>query len=130
MNLRIALAAALLAASFGCGAAYSPSGPSSSPPPATPDPQTTPGTPTSIVAGASLLTTTAYAPSPVTVAVGGTVTWTNNDTTTHTSTANNGAWNSGNIAPGGKFSATFPSAGSFTYHCAIHPGMVGTVTVQ
>jgi plastocyanin len=25
---------------------------------------------------------------------------------------------------------TFPSAGSFAYHCTIHPGMVGTVTVQ
>jgi plastocyanin len=25
---------------------------------------------------------------------------------------------------------TFPSAGTFPYHCSIHPGMVGTVTVQ
>jgi len=124
MKLRMALASALLIGSFGCGA-YSPQGPSPDPPP-----PVTGGTPASIVNGASLLTTTAFAPSPVTVAVGGTVTWTNNDTTTHTSTGNNGAWNSGNIAPGGRFSTTFSSAGSFTYHCTIHPGMVGTVTVQ
>jgi plastocyanin len=124
MKVRIALAAALLAASFGCGAYSSPSAPTSDPP------ATTAGTPASIVQGASVLTTTAFAPNPVTVAVGGTVTWTNNDNTTHTSTANNGAWNSGNIGPGGKFSMTFPTAGSFTYHCAIHPGMVGSVTVQ
>jgi plastocyanin len=44
--------------------------------------------------------------------------------------ANAGAWNSGSIAPGGKFSMTFTVAGSFPYHCSIHPGMVGTVTVQ
>lgn len=54
----------------------------------------------------------------------------NNDNTTHTSAADGGAWNSGNIAPGASFSQTFQTAGSFTYHCAIHPNMVGTVTVQ
>ena len=43
------------------------------------------------------MTTTAYTPNPITVAVGGTVTWTNNDSTTHTSTANGGAWNSGSF---------------------------------
>jgi plastocyanin len=76
------------------------------------------------------MTTTAYAPNPVTVAVGGTVTWTNNDTTTHTSTGDGGTWDSGNIAPGATFTRTFSSAGSFRYHCTIHPGMIGTVNVQ
>ena len=104
-----------------CGSSSSPS---------TTAPTTTTGTPVSIVSGSSTLTTTAYSPNPVTVAVGGTVTWTNNDSVTHTSVANNGAFNSGTIAPGGSFSMTFPSAGSFPYHCSIHPGMVGTVTVQ
>jgi len=56
--------------------------------------------------------------------------WTNNDTIAHTSTADGGAWNSGTIAAGGTFSRTFTAAGSFPYHCAIHPGMIGTVTVQ
>ena len=83
----------------------------------------------SIVSGSSTLTSTAYAPNPITVAVGGTVTWTNNDTTAHTATANSGAFSSGTIAPSGKFSMTFPSAGSFPYRCTLHPGMVGTVTV-
>jgi copper binding plastocyanin/azurin family protein len=41
-----------------------------------------------------------------------------------------GAWNSGSIAPGGTFPRTFSSAGTFQYHCTIHPGMVGTVNVQ
>lgn len=83
---------------------------------------TTTRTPVSIVSGSSTLTTTAYATNPVTVAVGRTVTWTNNDSVAHTSVANNGACSSGTIAPGGTFSMTFPSACSFPYHCSIHPG--------
>jgi len=88
------------------------------------------GVAASIVRGALTMTATAYAPNPVTVAVGGAVTWTNNDTTTHTSTGDGGTWDSGNIAPGATFTRTFSSAGSFRYHCTIHPGMVGTVNVQ
>jgi len=76
------------------------------------------------------MTTTAYAPNPATVAVGGAVTWTNNDTVTHTSTGDGGTWDSGNIAPGATFSRTFSSSGTFRYHCTIHPGMIGTVNVQ
>ncbi len=127
MTLRIALTAALLGVSAGCGSSYSP--PASPSPSPTPQPGTA-GTAVSIVSGASSQTTTAYAPNPVNIAVGGTVTWTNNDSTAHTSTANNGAWNSGAIAPGGKYTMTFTSAGAFTYYCTIHPGMVGTVNVQ
>jgi len=95
--------------------------------PSTPTPT---GTVVSIVSGSSNLTTTAYSPNPVSVSVGGTVTWMNNDNTAHTSTANGGAFDSGTIAPGASFSRTFPAAGSFPYHCTLHPGMVGTVNVQ
>lgn len=66
---------------------------------------------------------------PVVVTAGTTVTWVNNDNVTHTSTSDTGVWNS-TLAPGASFSMAFPSAGTFTYHCAIHPNMVGTVTVQ
>ena len=84
----------------------------------------------SIVNNASSLTTNAYAPNPIDVAAGTTVTWTNNDTKTHDSTATDGSWGSGAIAPGGQFSRTFSTAGSFPYHCTLHPGMVGTVVVR
>jgi plastocyanin len=84
----------------------------------------------SIVRGASGLTTAAFSPNPDTIAAGDTVTWTNNDTTTHTSTSDDGSWSSGNIAPGSTYSRTFSAPGTFTYHCAIHPGMVGTVSVR
>jgi plastocyanin len=84
----------------------------------------------SIVAGASTLSTTAYNPDTIVISKGTTVTWKNNDITTHTSTDDGGMWSSGGIAPGGSFSATLQTAGTFTYHCTIHPGMVGTITVQ
>ena len=86
--------------------------------------------PVTIPSNASTLTTTAYSPNPISVTAGATVTWVNNDTTTHTATATDNSWNSGNIAPGGNFSRTFPTAGTFQYNCTIHPNMVGTVTVH
>lgn len=83
-----------------------------------------------MVSGASTLSSTAYSPNPISVSVGTIVSWLNNDNTAHTSAANNGAWTSPSIAPGSRFNQTFTTAGSFPYHCTIHPGMVGTITVQ
>lgn len=117
------IAFAALAATFvGCGGGSSNSNPAS--------PSNSSATGVSIVSGARLLTTTAFSPSPVVVAKGATVTWTNNDTITHDSTADGGMWNSGLISPGASFTTTMQTSGTFTYHCTIHPGMVGTVTVQ
>jgi plastocyanin len=64
------------------------------------------------------------------VSAGTTVTWTNTDSVAHTSTSDANGWNSGIVSPGGQFSFAFPTAGTFSYHCAIHPGMVGTVVVR
>jgi len=127
MRSSFALIAVLISLSIGCDS--SSSSPSALPTSPTPSTSGT-GTAVSIVMGASTLQSTAYSPNPVTVAVGGSVTWTNNDTVTHTSTADGGAWNSGSIGAGGTFTRTFSTAGTFAYHCAIHPGMIGTVTVQ
>ena len=79
---------------------------------------------------AEFLGNRAFVPDEVDVAVGGTVTWVNTDTVSHTSTSNASGWDSGIIAPGREFSSTFTTAGTFPYHCAIHPGMVGTVVVR
>jgi predicted lipoprotein with Yx(FWY)xxD motif/plastocyanin len=69
------------------------------------------------------------APS-VTIKVGSSVTWTNNDSVAHTVTADDGSFDSGNLDAGKTFSFTFTKAGTFTYHCAIHPNMTGTIVVQ
>jgi plastocyanin len=75
----------------------------------------------------------AFSPSQITVAKGGTVTWTNNDNTTHTvidDLSNVGGPSSGDIAPGSSYSFTFAKTGSFQYHCSIHPSMRGTIVVK
>ena len=44
-------------------------------------------------------------------------------------TADDGSFDSGNLAPGATFSQSFSTPGTFTYHCNIHSSMTGTVTV-
>lgn len=73
----------------------------------------------------------AFDPASRTVAVGDKVTWTNNDGTAHTATANGGAFDTGTIgASGGSATVTFAKAGSYAYHCKIHPSMTGRIVVQ
>jgi len=74
-----------------------------------------------------------FTPSQIAIKKGGTVTWTNNDTTTHTvidDLQNVGGPHSGNIEPGATYSFKFESTGSFQYHCSIHPSMRGTIVVK
>ena len=72
-----------------------------------------------------------YSPASVTVNVGDTVTWTNSDAQAHTATADDASWDTGTIGgSGGTGAVTFATAGTFPYHCNIHPAMTGTVTVQ
>lgn len=69
-----------------------------------------------------------FGPADVTVTVGDSVTWTNVDNSPHTVTAS-GAFDSGNIEPGGTFTFEATAAGTFTYVCLYHSDMVGTITV-
>lgn len=71
-----------------------------------------------------------FQPSSSAVAVGGTVTWTNNDSMPHTVTADDGSFNSGPISPGTTFSHTFSTPGTVSYHCSFHPSMHGSIVVQ
>ena len=75
-----------------------------------------------------------YAPSPLQLRVGQTVNWKNNDDIEHTATLD-GVFDIGRVAPHSAASdkgdgVTFRMAGTFTYHCTIHPSMVGTIVVQ
>jgi plastocyanin len=72
-----------------------------------------------------------FSPNPGVVKAGQTVAWHNGDVITHTATADNGAFDTGAIAPGATSAAIkMTSAGSIGYHCSIHPSMVGTLQVQ
>ncbi len=72
----------------------------------------------------------AYSPNPVTVTVGGSITWTNNDPVSHTVTADDASFNSGILASGATFTHAFATPGAIAYHCNIHPTMHGTIQVQ
>jgi plastocyanin len=92
----------------------------------------------SIVKGASIPSMKEpYNPSPVNIAKGTTVTWTNHDTTAHTVTEGNpsgysppNGFDSGILAPGGVFTHTFTTAGTVQYYCTLHPTMLGEVIVK
>jgi plastocyanin len=133
-SLRFALTSLVLLSAVACGSSYS--SPSTTPSPApspAPGPVSTPAagaSPVTIPVNASTLTNTAFAPDAVDVSAGGTVTWTNSDGVAHTSTSDTGVWDSGIVQPGGQFSVSFPTAGTYRYRCLIHPGMVGTVVVH
>jgi plastocyanin len=74
----------------------------------------------------------AFNPAAITVTAGTVVTWTNFDAFEHTATGDPGSldpWDSGTLAPNGIFTRTFNLLGTYTYHCAIHPGMRGTVAI-
>ena len=71
-----------------------------------------------------------FSPSPATIDRGQTVVWSNNDTVAHTVTSNSGLFDSSTIQPGGFFSFTFQSQGTFAYHCSIYTNMTGAVIVN
>jgi len=125
MFTRVTSVLVLVMSFAACGGYNSPSAPSTGPTSA-PAGSTTVNIPT----GASTQTTAAFGQNPLTVSVGTTISWLNTDGTTHDAVADSGAWSSGNLAPGGRYNFTFASAGRFTYHCQIHPNMVGTIVVQ
>jgi plastocyanin len=116
----LVMIAAVLAAA-GCGGTKTP---------ATTTPKTTPSTsPSPGVTGSTVVIKNfAFEPASLNVKAGTSVTWKNEDSTTHTVTGSN--WDSGQLQPGQEFQKTFDTAGTYDYHCSIHPSMTGTVTVN
>lgn len=77
-----------------------------------------------------------FDPATITVVMGlnNTVMWTNQDQAVHTVTGT--GWGVVvtstylGIPPGGNFTYTFTTPGTYQYHCIYHPGMIGTVVVK
>ncbi len=139
------LAVGFLVLLAACGSAPSTTGTGTTPtaaPTATPTPTAAPTatptanptpTPTPTTASSSgnsvSIKNFSFTPNSLTVKVGTKVTWTNHDSVTHTVTANQGAFNSP-VLPGSSFSFTFTKAGTYAYHCMIHPYMMATIVVH
>jgi plastocyanin len=72
-----------------------------------------------------------FAPASITVAQGARVTVSNDDGTAHTATADDGkSFDTGDVAPGASAPISVAKAGTYPYHCTIHPFMHGTLTVR
>jgi plastocyanin len=71
-----------------------------------------------------------FTPPEITIPAGTTIRWTNQDGPTHTVTSDTaGIFDSHDLATNQSFSFTFNTPGTFTYHCAIHPTMMGKIIV-
>jgi plastocyanin len=70
-----------------------------------------------------------FMPGKVKVGLGDSVTWTFPEALAHTTTSDQGFWDSGPRSGGATYVRAFGSAGSFAYHCSIHPTMHGKVSV-
>lgn len=142
VRLRRSLAAGLIAGSLaallsGCGGAYSPTTPapavSPTPVPApapspTPAPTPTPNALVIEIVGVS--GNMSFTPASASLQVGQQVRWHNADNITHTATQDGRGFDTGFIPPGGTSAPiTVSAAGAISYHCAIHPSMVGALNV-
>jgi plastocyanin len=71
-----------------------------------------------------------YSPTPLSVAVGQKVTFKNSDTVAHTVTAEDKSFDSGDMQQGKTWSHVFTKAGTYTYTCAYHSFMHGSIVVK
>lgn len=76
-----------------------------------------------------------FDPSSITIPVGNTIVWTNDDTAAHTVTSGkdatpDGVFDSSLFMAGKSFSHKFEDVGEYPYYCLVHPWMTGTVTVE
>jgi plastocyanin len=71
-----------------------------------------------------------FDPADIQATVGQTVTFTNNDSAPHTATLDDGSCTTPNISNGGSDGLTFNAAGTYPFHCNVHPNMKGTITVS
>ena len=72
----------------------------------------------------------AFVPARLAVSRGTRLVWVNSDADPHTVTADKGGWGSQGLDTGNRYARVFGTTGTFTYHCAIHPFMHGTVVVK
>ena len=115
---------AVAAAGLGCGTSYNGTN-YGAPAPA----QCSAATATALATATVTLQGMAFAPACAKVAAGTTVTFANDDTVTHTVTADAGGFDH-LVNPGQQVTQAFPTAGVVGIHCTLHAGMRMTLVVQ
>lgn len=71
-----------------------------------------------------------FQPASLTIQTGASVTWRNDDSVSHMIVSNTNAFSSPVLNGGESYTHAFNQAGTYPYHCGIHPYMTGTVIVQ
>lgn len=122
---RVLAVVAVWALAAGCGSSYdSPSAPSGG------GGQTPPPPPPSGASTVSILGdrgAQSFDPNPATLSTSRSVAWRNGDGVVHRIVANDGSFDTGNIAPGATSGAIALAADGTNYHCSLHPGMIGAI---
>lgn len=72
----------------------------------------------------------AFRPARLEIAAGDTVTFVNADGAPHTATADNRSFDTGRLRRGQSAGLRFDSPGEYSYFCAVHPRMKGSVIVR
>jgi plastocyanin len=122
-SLRVLAVVAGIVSAAACGSSYS-----SSPTAPNPSPAATPAAADVTITINGMLGSNSYSPNPASAKVGQTVAWRNADVIAHTATG--ASFDTGAISPGQTSAPiAFNTAGTFDYHCSIHPTMVGTLNV-
>ena len=82
------------------------------------------------------MATSTFTPSSVNISRGGSVKWVNDGAVAHDITPNNasqgGTWTAHKVAAssGASFTFQFTATGTYDYHCTVHSGMTGRITVN
>lgn len=126
MALRLTCVAVLLTLTLGCDRGNSPIGPSPFQLAGSPFLSSGPSLSVLIVSGGSLLTTTVFPATPLTVPRGSTVSCIDDNNSHQPGTI---AGTASIVSAGGVGSVTMTNAGTFPFSCALHPGITVTIIV-
>jgi plastocyanin len=117
-----ALALGVVMSGCGGGGGYSTGGSGS---PADPTPPSASGVVTVDVV--AMNGAQSFSPNPATLPPGQRIVWHNVDTITHRVVLNDGTLDTGNLAPGASSVPMALAGAGASYHCSIHPSMVGSI---
>jgi len=70
-----------------------------------------------------------FGPTPVSMHVGDTIAWANDDIFVHSATAKDGSFDV-ELKPKARLWTTFHAPGTYVFTCRYHPGMTGTLVVR
>lgn len=93
-------------------------------------PATQTGSSPTVATNAVTIQNMAFSPASLTVKAGDTITWTNQDSVGHSATADDNSFDTGVLSNGQSGTVIFSKAGTFTYHCKVHPSMTATIIVK